>query len=756
MPQKRDHIVFSQKTATTSEYKIYSVKDLIFLGTIKGKFKKTQWKCLDENGNLLTTLKAKKEAMDFFREMDTKRMMAKGGGIGFEKLSNKVAKNYEGDKVAPKYQHEYRKTYSKSEAKEVGDKVAGKVYWQQQGRKMAMGGSILNEYEEEEFQKWKKDGNVSKNADGTYSTQDAQFRNSLKNLTELKEYFKKEFFSDSYYANGGSVEEYRTKSIERQRKEEEGKTFAPFKAYVYENSPSGANQFNATESDSFASAVKWAKEQLISQRNFRKNSDLLWAQVSKFVPVEERNNVIYAYKDVARFDEEQVESIKYANGGSMSGKMKNFYILLDNGTKKEYTVKAPKDIAGIYFAGGYDRGATTLEKGLPMVHYDNALRPLYNQDDTLVEAYAQYAGMDYDDLKSKMEDGGNVDESYERTFRNNTGKDILVKIIKNPIFGKYDYWVDGSVRGQFDTFAQARQEVNYENFDMYKQGGTIYSKDESMNIAQTILSQMGGRRRLEAFTGAYNFAVGDGSVMFRIKNRKVNVVKVKLNGKDLYDVTFGRISGTNYKVVEESNDVYAEDLIDFFERETGMYLRMEKGGNLYDSEFYKNGGSVYPDLSLQKADVVNDSIQLNEFKIQKTKNLFTINGLEKKKITQSKDAVSILRSLWEKDTINAYEQAYVLYLNNANTVIGYYHHSKGSITGTVMDIQMIIGMALKSLARGVIIAHNHPSENKQPSDADKKITRQLKEGLKVFGIMLLDSVIITDESYFSFADEGLI
>ena len=132
------------------------------------------------------------------------------------------------------------------------------------------------------------------------------------------------------------------------------------------------------------------------------------------------------------------------------------------------------------------------------------------------------------------------------------------------------------------------------------------------------------------------------------------------------------------------------------------------------------------------------------------------NGLEKKKITQSKDAVSILRSLWEKDTINAYEQAYVLYLNNANTVIGYYHHSKGSITGTVMDIQMIIGMALKSLARGVIIAHNHPSENKQPSDADKKITRQLKEGLKVFGIMLLDSVIITDESYFSFADEGLI
>jgi DNA repair protein RadC len=221
--------------------------------------------------------------------------------------------------------------------------------------------------------------------------------------------------------------------------------------------------------------------------------------------------------------------------------------------------------------------------------------------------------------------------------------------------------------------------------------------------------------------------------------------------------------GTRIKVKGKEYYITMSEFRTFSRDSSGMmrikfdapFRKFAEGGN-FDSEFYKNGGSVYPDLSLQKADVVNDSIQLNEFKIQKTKNLFTINGLEKKKITQSKDVVSILRSLWEKDTINAYEQAYVLYLNNANTVIGYYHHSKGSITGTVMDIQMITGMALKSLAKGVIIAHNHPSENKQPSDADKKITSQLKEGLKVFSIVLLDSVIITDESYFSFADEGLI
>jgi hypothetical protein len=63
---------------------------------------------------------------------------------------------------------------------------------------------------------------------------------------------------------------------------------------------------------------------------------------------------------------------------------------------------------------------------------------------------------------------------------------------------------------------------------------------------------------------------------------------------------------------------------------------------------------------------------------------------------------------------------------------------------------------LKSLAKGVIIAHNHPSENTNPSDADKRITTQLKDALKLFNILLLDSIILTDNSFRSFADEGLI
>ena len=171
---------------------------------------------------------------------------------------------------------------------------------------------------------------------------------------------------------------------------------------------------------------------------------------------------------------------------------------------------------------------------------------------------------------------------------------------------------------------------------------------------------------------------------------------------------------------------------------------------------YANGGGVsYPDLSKQTAQVVNDSVVLDEFSIKKNKNNFTINGFNKK-IMSSNDAVKILREIWEDDTINAYEQAYILYFNKANSLIGYYHHSNGGIDGTVMDIQMISGLAVKSLAKGVIIAHNHPSENTQPSNADKQVSEQLKTALKTFNITLLDSLIITNDSYFSFADEGIL
>ena len=150
--------------------------------------------------------------------------------------------------------------------------------------------------------------------------------------------------------------------------------------------------------------------------------------------------------------------------------------------------------------------------------------------------------------------------------------------------------------------------------------------------------------------------------------------------------------------------------------------------------------------------VVNDKTVLTEFELKKSKSSIEIET----QITNSDDVVNVLRQLWEKDTINAYEQAYVLFLNTNNKVIGYYHHSSGGISGTIMDVQMISGMAVKSLAKGVIIAHNHPSGNRKPSDADNQVTKQLSEALKLFNIKLLDSIILTEKSYLSFADEEIL
>ncbi len=82
--------------------------------------------------------------------------------------------------------------------------------------------------------------------------------------------------------------------------------------------------------------------------------------------------------------------------------------------------------------------------------------------------------------------------------------------------------------------------------------------------------------------------------------------------------------------------------------------------------------------------------------------------------------------------------------------------STGGISGTVADPKLIFVAALKAGASGMIVSHNHPSGNLTPSQADMELTRKLKEGGKLLEIQLLDHIIMTSESYYSFADEGLL
>lgn len=125
------------------------------------------------------------------------------------------------------------------------------------------------------------------------------------------------------------------------------------------------------------------------------------------------------------------------------------------------------------------------------------------------------------------------------------------------------------------------------------------------------------------------------------------------------------------------------------------------------------------------------------------------------KVQSSNDASMFARKFYHEDIL-IYESAFIMLMNHANNVTGYAKISQGGICGTQVDVRLIAKYAIDSLSAGVIFVHNHPSGNAKPSIEDKKISERLKEALRLFDIRLLDSIIITENDYYSMADEGLI
>jgi len=129
---------------------------------------------------------------------------------------------------------------------------------------------------------------------------------------------------------------------------------------------------------------------------------------------------------------------------------------------------------------------------------------------------------------------------------------------------------------------------------------------------------------------------------------------------------------------------------------------------------------------------------------------------ERPLVKSSSDCATILRGLWDEGRIGMIEEFKVLYMNRANRVIGFLEVSSGGVTSTVADSRIIFAAALKLLACYMVIAHNHPSGCLRPSQNDEDLTRKIKQACEIFDMKLLDHIILTDESYFSFADEGLL
>lgn len=126
----------------------------------------------------------------------------------------------------------------------------------------------------------------------------------------------------------------------------------------------------------------------------------------------------------------------------------------------------------------------------------------------------------------------------------------------------------------------------------------------------------------------------------------------------------------------------------------------------------------------------------------------------KVKLTNSNILYKFLLSKWNIDIIEFQEESKLILVNKANMVLGIYELSKGGISGTIVDIKIVLSVALKCHASGVILVHNHPSGNLTPSESDKQITRKLKQACELLDINLLDHLIISKESYYSFSDSG--
>lgn len=143
-------------------------------------------------------------------------------------------------------------------------------------------------------------------------------------------------------------------------------------------------------------------------------------------------------------------------------------------------------------------------------------------------------------------------------------------------------------------------------------------------------------------------------------------------------------------------------------------------------------------------------------KVAEIKVSYQPNKADKPVMITSLDAYHFFKGFYRNETICVQEQFSVMYLNRANKVLGVYVASKGGITGTVVDIRLTLAVALKTLATSILLCHNHPSGNLKPSKADNNLSLQIKEAAALMDIKVIDHIIITQDAYYSFADEGLL
>lgn len=125
-------------------------------------------------------------------------------------------------------------------------------------------------------------------------------------------------------------------------------------------------------------------------------------------------------------------------------------------------------------------------------------------------------------------------------------------------------------------------------------------------------------------------------------------------------------------------------------------------------------------------------------------------------ITETNDLYEVFYEMWDKSLINVQEQLNVLYLNQIGEVIGFRNVSTGKINSASVDINLIIGIALNCRAVTIAIAHNHPGGILKPSGVDINVTQRIKQACELLDVSLMDHLILSRESYYSFYGNGIL
>ena len=125
-------------------------------------------------------------------------------------------------------------------------------------------------------------------------------------------------------------------------------------------------------------------------------------------------------------------------------------------------------------------------------------------------------------------------------------------------------------------------------------------------------------------------------------------------------------------------------------------------------------------------------------------------------ISSSFQAYELIKQLWDNEKINLQEQFAALFFNQSKKIMGWKVLSTGNMTKCIVDIKLLVSLALHCMCTHVMIVHNHPSGNLKASQCDESITLTVKEALKLIDVQLIDHLIIVENGYFSFNDEGLL